>query len=73
MDVKEFLLTDKLINKAELARRMWPAIANPTSKLNSKLKGKDNKKFSRKDALLAQQVLKQMGDQFSNLTVADSY
>jgi hypothetical protein len=37
MDLKKFLDDNPLINKAELARLMFPHIANPAPRLSAKL------------------------------------
>jgi len=73
MDVREFLLTSKLINRSEVARLMWPKNAAAKNYLTAKLNQTDDRTFTRKDALKAIEVLKQLNVDLSSLTVADKY
>lgn len=73
MDVKDYLLSNKTINRADIARLMYPKNSDADTYLYKKLNNKDNRRFTRKDALLAQEALKQIGHNLINLTVAERY
>ncbi|GAB4001614.1 hypothetical protein GCM10028807_58200 [Spirosoma daeguense] len=73
MDVKEFLLTNKKINQAEIARLMWPKNSGAKSYLASKLHNSNGRSFTKKDAIRAKEVLDGLGVDLSAITVADSY
>ncbi|MGJ1290356.1 hypothetical protein [Sphingobacterium multivorum] len=42
MDLKEFLKNNPIINKAELARQMWPGTNTPNIKLSNKMAGSES-------------------------------
>jgi hypothetical protein len=71
MDIKAFLLSDRTINRSELARRMWPGNKKPESYLSSKLSGA--REFTRRDAQAAIGILKEMAKVQSELTVSEDY
>lgn len=73
MDVKEYLLTTKAYNLAEIARRMWPRNAGAKNYLSAKLNGSGGRSFTRKDAINAKRVLAELGMEANYLTVADKY
>lgn len=52
------LINNPLINRAELARRMFPNNKTPEQALNSKLKNIQNKKITEKDCENVIRILK---------------
>lgn len=52
------LINNPLINRAELARRMFPNNKTPEQALNSKLKNVQNKKITEKDCENVIRILK---------------
>lgn len=52
------LINHPLINRAELARRMFPSNKTPEQALNSKLKNVQNKKITEKDCENVIRILK---------------
>lgn len=60
MTVKEYLLNEPPIKLAFIAGKMYPDNKNAASALNNKLKGEQNRQFSKKDAELALSVLKEI-------------
>jgi hypothetical protein len=71
MDIKQFLLHDKTINRSELARRMWPGNKNPQAYLSNKLIGA--KPFTRRDAERALEVIQQMVSEMSAVNIEEVY
>lgn len=64
MDFKEYLLSDKEINLAALANRMWPTNKSAKTYLSAKLNGKGERDFTRSDEKLARKCLGEMGIKF---------
>lgn len=54
------LINHPLINRAELARRMFPNNQTPEQALNSKLKNVQNKKITEKDCKNVIRILKEL-------------
>jgi Lon protease-like protein len=71
MDLKEFLISDKTLNRSELARRMWPSNKKPESYLSQKLTGM--LPFTQKDAQRALKVLNEIAQDMNALTLDESY
>jgi len=71
MDLNEFLENNPLINKAELARRMFSNSKQPTVILNQKLKGytagNGKQRITEKDFSKAKEVLKNLSDDINKL------
>lgn len=67
MNVEEYLKTSKLINISEIARKMYPGNKDAPSYLLRKLSGKD-RPFTVKDAKLAYDVLKALGEDLIGVT-----
>ena len=64
MDLKKFLEDNPIINKAILARMMWPDNKSANTKLNNKLAenmvGTGKQRITEKDYERAKEVLKQL-------------
>jgi hypothetical protein len=70
MTVKEFLLTNKIINNGELARLMYPGNQSSAhTYLSRKLSESDGRVFTDKDAKKALEALKSLGIEISSLTL----
>jgi len=70
MTVKEFLLTNKIINNGELARLMYPGNQKSAhTYLSRKLSESDGRVFTSKDAQKALDVLKSLGIEVTSLTI----
>ena len=58
MTVKEYLLNEPPIKLSFIAAKMYPENKNAASALNNKLKGEQNRQFTKKDSELAILALK---------------
>lgn len=71
MTLKEYLDKNPIINKAELARLMWPDVKSASSRLNNKLKevmsGNSIQRITEKDQASAKVILQQLGHDASEL------
>lgn len=65
MTLKEYLEKHPIINKAELARLMWPNVKGSAVRLNNKLKevvsGNSIQRITERDQAIAKQILKKLG------------
>lgn len=59
MDVKR-ILEDALINKSELAKRLWPDQKNPKTHLYHKMKGINGHRITELDAERIREVIKKL-------------
>ncbi|CAI9673435.1 MULTISPECIES: hypothetical protein [Elizabethkingia] len=69
MTVEEFLKTEKTLNLAKIASEMYPNNKAASSYLINKLNQNDNRKFTKKDAEKAMEVLKRLSIGIINLTL----
>lgn len=71
MDLKEFLDNNPIIDKAQLAKAMWPNNKSPRSKLNNKLKevvsGSGKQRVTEKDVEDAKAVLNKLCEEIKKL------
>lgn len=68
MKVEEFLKTEKTINLAQIAFKMYPNNKSANTYLINKLNGNDNRKFTKKDSEKALSVLKEICADIRKLT-----
>lgn len=68
MKVEEFLKTEKTINLAQVAFKMYPNNKSANTYLINKLNGNDNRKFTKKDSEKALSVLKEICADIRKLT-----
>ena len=69
MTVEEFLKTEKGINLAPIASKMYPNNKSANTYLVNKLNKNDNRKFTEKDAELALKALKELSIKIIELTL----
>lgn len=69
MTVEEFLKTDKSVNLAPIAQKMYPNNKSANTYLTNKLNNNDNRKFTRKDAELALKALKELSIKIIELEI----
>lgn len=71
MDLKEFLDKHPIIDKAQLAKLMWPenksARSKLTNKLNENVVGTGKQRVTEKDFELAKEVLNKLSDEIKKL------
>jgi len=71
MDAKDFLKSEKLINTAELARKMWPDNKYAKQKLVNKLNEVANKtgkqRLTESDAEDAKRILKELAEKINSI------
>lgn len=69
MTVKEFLKTERGINLASLAFKMYPNNKSANTYLVNKLNKNDNRNFTQKDSELALNSLKELSIKIINLSL----
>ena len=69
MTVEEFLKTEKGINLAQIASKMYPNNKSANTYLVNKLNKNDNRKFTEKDAELALKALKELSIKIIELSI----
>lgn len=68
MDLKDFLDGEPMLNRAELARRLWPHIKNPKIKLHMKLSetatgsSGSKQRITEKDQREAKRIIGELGE-----------
>lgn len=71
MDLKQFLEQNPLINKAELARRMWPDNKSAATKLANKLSentvGSGKQRVTENDMMEAKRILTELSQKIQQL------
>ncbi|GAB3881164.1 GIY-YIG nuclease family protein [Spirosoma agri] len=70
-DILDFLKSTRWLNIDWVANQMWPNNKSANTYLSRKLSGE--RPFTRKDALLAKDVLNKLGVTLTELSVADVY
>lgn len=71
MDAKDFLKSEKLINTAELARKMWPdnkyAKQKLVNKLNEVANKTGNQRLTEDDKKDVKRILKELSDRIDSI------
>ena len=52
----EKIINSDLINKSELARKMWPNIKDPIVKLQNKIAGRQGQRLTERDKMLIEKI-----------------
>jgi hypothetical protein len=69
MTVEDYLKNHCKVDLSHIASRMWPTNKNAAAYLSRKLNNADGRSFSKKDAVKALEVLKELSIELNTLTV----